>query len=75
MKEEIKDMIREHYKGCDWPRLWFAFEEVSHAVVNIPREWLREFNFPESAWVQWLARAIASIPLIILLTMIFNCPT
>ena len=78
--KELRQLISAHYLGQDWARLWFTFRMVAHAAKNIPREWLRKLGAPEGKgskqnWADYLSLLIAALPLIVLLVMIFNCPS
>ena len=75
--KELRQLISAHYIGQDWARLWFTFRMVAHAAKNIPRECLRKLGAPEGNgskqnWADYLSLIIASLPLVILLLMVFS---
>jgi hypothetical protein len=77
--KELRQLISAHYLGRDWSRLWFTFRMVAHAAKNIPREWLRRLGAPEAVgsrqnWADWLSLILATIPLFLLLVIVFSCP-
>ena len=77
--KELRQLISAHYLGRDWARLGFTLRMVAHAAKNIPREWLRRLGAPEGKgskqnWADYLSLVIASVPIVILLVMVFSDP-